>query len=187
MNRKHKILSAVLVCALLVAGIITANNLYTIAERSSKQYTHADWNEHFATDKDLIESSDLIVKGKVIDSYCEKRYDVVFTKQVIEVSKILKGKINSNEQIEILQTGGELDNIKTPVIKEAPLLDKNGTYLLMLRKTDEGHYLLMGGYQGVGKIIKNTLVFSKEQKDIFKGLDNKDITYVEVTIENLAK
>lgn len=140
---------------------------------------HADWINHFEDFNALINASDIIIKGKKIDSYPEQRVNMIFTKEIIEVSKVYKGSLKKDDTIEILQTGGEYNNIKTSQADEAPLLEKNGNYLLFLQTTDEGHYLILGGYQGVGKIKNKKLKFNVENDKIAKQLKGKDLSEIE--------
>lgn len=142
---------------------------------------HADWTEHFLDLKSLAKSSDLIITGKKIDSYAEQRVDLIFTKEVIEVNKVYSGIIAKGDKIEILQTGGTLNGIETKPFEEAPLLDKNGDYLLFLRLTSEGHYLILGGYQGVG-LIKNDKIILNEHNSKMTELNDKNITDLEKLI-----
>lgn len=140
---------------------------------------HADWNDHYSDFKSMVSSADLVIKGKKVDFYTEQRSDLIFTKQIIEIEKIYKGDADKNSRIEILQTGGKLNDITTSPFAEAPLLDKNSNYLLLLKKSKEGHYLILGGYQGVGLIKNDNVIFNASNTEITEELENKNINYIE--------
>lgn len=187
MKKKLIIITTFVICAVCISAFISINGNKTISGRSNNQPSYADWKDHYNTDKEVIKNSDLIIRGKVVNSYAEKRADMIFTKQVVEIKKVLKGDLTESQTIEILQTGGELGDIKTPAFEDAPLLDKNGSYIFMLKKSNEGHYLIMGGFQGMGKIEGDLLSFSKDSKDTFKNFHKKNITDVENAIQELVK
>jgi hypothetical protein len=178
---KIKIIS-ILFSLILVAGIIYFN----IPNNDDKitNTAEADWTEHFEDFNNLYKSSDLIIKGKKVDSYTEQIVDLVFTKEVIEINKVYYGNLEKGSKIEILQTGGTYNNIKTEAFEEAPILDNNGNYLMFLRETPEGHYLILGGYQGVGLIKNNKVIFNKHNEKIAKDLKDKDLNDIEKLITN---
>lgn len=110
---------------------------------------------------------------------------MVFTKQIAEIDKVYYGSLNVGDKIEILQTGGVYENIETSPIMEAPLLDKKGEYLLFLRYTKEGHYLILGGYQGVGLIHMNKIKFNEANSKMSKELKDKSMTKLEELINKI--
>jgi hypothetical protein len=173
---------AILFSLVLVAGIV----YYNIPSKSDKTINtaDADWTEHFEDFSSLKENSDLIIKGKKVDSYTEQRVDLVFTKEIIEVNKVYSGEIKEGSKIEILQTGGTLNDIVTEPIEEAPILDKGGNYLLFLKSTPEGHYLILGGYQGVGLIKDNKIKFNKHNEKISNELKDKSLKDIENILVN---
>lgn len=63
-------------------------------------------------------------------------------------------------------------------------MEKKGDYLFFLKYTSEGHYLILGGYQGVGHIKNNKLDFNVED-NVSKELLGKSIVEVEEMIEEL--
>jgi len=148
---------------------------------------HADWIDYYENFDSLIKDADIVIQGKKIDSYAEQRVDLIFTKEVIEINKVYQGDVNIGDKIEILQTGGILNGIETEPFSEAPLLEDDGQYLLLLQYTKEGHYLILGGYQGIGLIEDNQVKFNSENIIISNDLIGKDINSIEKSIEKLIE
>lgn len=132
-----------------------------INDLSSNQTTDASWDKSYEDLESLITSSDLIVTGKVINLIPEKRIDLVFTKEVVEIRKVLKGDVKKGDTVEVLFTGGEIDNTVTASIEDAPLMDLKNQYVLFLELTPEGHYLVSGGFQGYSKIVNDEFSLTK--------------------------
>ena len=130
-------------------SLILIGSVFFISKQNDNKIINnasADWVDHFNDFNSMTRAADLIIKGKKVDSYQEQRVDLIFTKQIIEIKKIYKGDLNIDDKIEILQTGGTLNNITTLPIDEDQLLDNKGNYLLLLRKSSEGHYLILGAF-----------------------------------------
>lgn len=54
--------------------------------------------------------------------------------------------------VTVMQTGGSKDGLTTKPFADAPLLKSGKTYLLFLEQTEEGHFLIAGGYQGAAEV-----------------------------------
>jgi hypothetical protein len=132
------------------------------------QTCDVDWADHFDSLQSMIKGTNIVIKGKVVASYTEQRVDMIFTKQVIQVTKVYGGAIKVGDRIELLQTGGTMNGASTTPFKEAPLLNKSDEYLLFLEHTSEGHYLIVGGYQGRADIQNRKVVFSPYNNEISK-------------------
>lgn len=152
----------------------------------------ADWVSHYETIDALVENSDIIILGEKHGSYTEQRISMIFTKELIQIEEVYKGEeiiddeIVDNEiigeEIEILQTGGEMNNITTLPFAEAPLLEEDIEYLLFLDKTSEGYYLIMGGYQGVGTIVNGNVLFSDANIEIANSVENNSLEELEIML-----
>lgn len=119
---------------------------------ASASTAHADWTEHYESMEEMIDAADLILTGTVSASTPEQRVDLIFTQQTIQIDTCIKGEANAGDCVNVLQTGGTLGDITTTPFAECPLFSTGDTMLLFLHKTNEGHYLVLGGYQGAGTI-----------------------------------
>ena len=177
---KKKIIVGLLVTAFSVLIIFFAlSNIKKNDQNMTINKAFADWSNHYTDFNDMENAADLIIKGDVIDSYTEQRVDLIFTKQSIEISEMYKGNLKIGDKIEVLQTGGTLNNITTPPFEEAPLLEKGSDYLLLLQYTPEGHYLILGGYQGVGLVKDDNIVFNSSNDEISQEFKDKKFNDVE--------
>lgn len=179
---KFKVVVIILSMVIITGIIYIINTPHNNEKRVNT--AHADWVEHYKDFNSLKENSDLIITGKKVDSYTEKRVDMIFTKEIIQIDKVYYGDLEEDTKIEILQTGGTMDNIETKPLEEAPILDDNGEYLLFLRSTEEDHYLILGRYQGVGQIKNGKVVFYKHNTEISKELKGKSLYDIEELITN---
>ncbi len=168
------ILTSVVVLVFIIVGVRHYNFEHTV-----EIVPEASWKNHYFDVDSLVKASDIIIEGKVIGATLEQRYDLIFTMQEIEAEKVYIGDLKEGETVTVLQTGGELNGIETKAFREAPLLDKGDDYLLFLEYSDEGHYLILGGYQGVGKIKNGRVTFSNVRNDeISAVLSGKSLSYV---------
>ncbi|KAF1290786.1 hypothetical protein [Candidatus Enterococcus leclercqii] len=157
----------------------------------------ADWVKVHQSSAELINDSEIIVRGHVTASSPELRHDVVFTMQTIEITqfygistigkKVMHSLDKENPTIELLQTGGVFDSIATAPFAEAALLAENKEYIFFLHSTEEGHYLPSGSFQGIAEIKNQSLRFSKESAPIFPELENQSVTALLDTISGLPE
>ena len=150
-------------------------------------FPHASWSDHYFSLEEIIEKADAVLIGKVTGSEKEQRVDMIFTLQRIEPVTVYQGELKSGEFIRVLQTGGELNGISTPAFEEAPLLKNDEICLFFLRYTEEGHYLVMGGYQGLGRIENDKVKFSIEEDEIAKALSGRNLNEIEEMLTKLTK
>lgn len=184
-NNKFIILALfipILALAIIKYGTHTATSIP--AANNTNVKSNASWVDHYSNIDSMSNKADLIIVGKITDSKPEKRFDVVFTKQIVTIEKNIKGNKSKGSTVEVLQTGGQLGNTITPEIIDAPLFQKNDKLLLFLNTTDEGPYLVLGGYQGVGKIVNNKIKVNVEEDEIGKTLKDKDVGEIERAILN---
>lgn len=85
----------------------------------------------------------------------------------------------------VVQTGGKIEDLTTYPIEGTPTINKNQSYLFLLEKTSEGHYLILGGYQGIGKINNNKLIFDKSSRISYSKLNNKNISEINQNLNNI--
>ena len=118
------------------------------------------WIESYSDLQSMVQSSDSIIVGEVIDSKSFLRVDLVFTLQRIKITEVLKGEVKPGEIIDVLQTGGyiEEEDIKTPPFREDPLLERNSVQILFLQHSvTDPWWLIVGGYQGRAEVQKGQL------------------------------
>ncbi|KOA20332.1 hypothetical protein CLHOM_12440 [Clostridium homopropionicum DSM 5847] len=153
-----------------------------------------EWMNHFESEAEIVKAADLIILANVKDSYPEYLKNItnpelqdnmIVTMSVIKINKIFKGNIDKNQEIKILRTGGQIGTFITHPIEDTPELNKNQSYLFFLEKTSKGHYLILGGYQGIGKINDNKLTFDKNLKRIYLKLDNKDLSQINENVSSI--
>ncbi len=171
-------LKKIIAFTVFLALTISVNTFNTSANSDSSSnmlsVTDASWNKTFDSLDDMCLDSDLIITGKVVSAVTELRYDMVFTKSYVQIIKKVKGSVNSDILIPVLQTGGTYGNITTPAITDAPLLKVGNTYELYLYLTDESdmygqYYLISGGYQGVLEIDNGNKTVMSENNTLFNN------------------
>lgn len=166
------------IALLIPVFIITGIACYHI-KPTAAIVPQADWKDNYSSVDDLIAESDIILSGKVIDSMTEQRFDLIFTNQEIVPENVFKGELVEGQSILVLQTGGEMNGIKTLPFAEAPLLEKDCEYVMFLEDTGEGYYLILGGYQGLGEVVNGRLKFSNVKSDeISRELTGKTFSAV---------
>lgn len=117
----------------------------------------ADWVKCYQNVEEMYLESDLVIQGQVTGSSTEERFDVIFTNQEVKIKKVYRGDLAKGDIITVQQTGGRMNGITTNAFREAPLMKRNGNYLLFLQLAPEGFYLVAGGYQGSGRIVNDIL------------------------------
>lgn len=183
---RKNIIIGILILLIATSTVACSNNI-ALNMNDKKPKSFASWINHYQSASEMTQKADLIIKGKLIDESTEKRVNLIFTKAVIEVSKVYKGDIKENDTVIVLQTGGEMNGEKTEPFEEAPLLKNDGEHILFLESTSEGHYLIAGGYQGVGKIKNGKVVFNAPDDEATKEFKNKNLTEVEKLIKENNK
>ena len=116
----------------------------------------ASWEKQFNSRDELYQASDLVIKGKVLSQEPELRCDLVFSRSYVKVECVYKTSSKNviNDAVEIVQTGGTLNDYTTVPIHGAPLLESGNEYLLFLQLSEPDqvfgqYYLISGGTQGI--------------------------------------
>jgi hypothetical protein len=168
-TKKFGIIAIILVVILASCGFI----LFKVSESSENiSSTSVEWRSHYDTVEEMAEDADVIILGKVVSTYTEERYDIVFTRDVIKVTSVISGDVQVGDSIEVLQTGGEHDGKTTSVPSDLPLLKKKKEYAMFLELTDPNeqygqYYLVMGGYQGIAKVTRKGFESLADKNDEF--------------------
>ena len=159
----------------LVSTILLSTMSFMFSDE--ERFTSASWSNTYQTLSDLQSASDIIIKGYLISSIPEQRHDLVFSKELVGISQVIKGTIKSNN-VEILQTGGNLNGLVTPPIESAPLLRKNTEYLMYLQYVKDEqygeYYLITGGDQGLFEMSKDGELVT--YADVSRSLINGGLT-----------
>jgi len=168
----------------IIAILITFALLGCVNEKGPGQNNEGDWTEHYQTVDEMIAASDYIVIGTVIEQSIEVRFDVAFTISEVKIDKSLDQNTDPGLQsIFVLQTGGKSGNVETAPIEDVLMLQKDKSYLLFLRKTDDGKALVMGGFQGVASIIGDGVYFPDNHAFVENRLNQIKVD----DIENLVR
>lgn len=121
---------------------------------------------------ELNDLSDLIIEGKVVAYEPERRNGgYIVTNETVEVKKVIKGNVSEGDKINVVFMGGELSGMTTPPIKDCPIMDMRGNYMLYLKTNDGINYFIVGGNQGFGLIKENKIEVTDkgELGDVIKG------------------
>jgi hypothetical protein len=126
-------LGALLASALLVSpsAVISSASATTLAALSTEQ---------------MVDASDIIVRGKVVDVWTAIERGHINTHTRIEVSRVLKGRASS--AVEVVTPGGALDSTLTEV-DGAPRFGVGEEVLVLLAARADGTYLTVS--LGAGK------------------------------------
>lgn len=188
---KKKVISLVVIITLLITTLSVPVVASSVVSKEDNLEglscsTSASWKEHYASEVEMRESSDIVICGTVISSEPELRNDMVFTMNYIKVNLVETGNIEVDAVIPVLQTGGNVLGYSTPAISEIPLLEVGEEYKLYLSLTEYSeeygqYYLISGGYQGVAKVKNNgSLMTLSDENTIFSSDDmisNRISTY----------
>ena len=166
----------------LVFGLLGCSSIV-----KSKQ-PDPDWVDSYASVEEMAEASDVIILAEVAKQTTQIRTDVVFTMSESKILKTYKPSDKPYSKIEVLQTGGKSGNLVTDPIEGVLMLQKDKTYLLFLKETDEGHYLIMGGIQGAAWVFDQFIYFPDNNAFEDNPLDRLSIDQIESVLSNkLAK
>jgi hypothetical protein len=135
----------------------------------------------FANGQTLSEralSSEIIVEGKIINKQCfwNQKHTQIFTKNIIEVSRYLKG--SGKNQIELITQGGEVDDAFQELSHGITFeINQEGIFLCRSFAPDAlnnvSNMMLNGstGFLEVQKTDKQTLIYDFDK--VYKSLKNE--------------
>lgn len=115
--------------------------------------------------EELNEKAILIIEGvptEVVDSY--EQDGAAFTKYAFKVTKLHKGDIEENGEINLLQDGNE-----EQAFDNHPLMELNKTYLLFLEKSPTGNLIMVGGPSGKYEY--------KEDEGVFENIGHEKLNW----------
>lgn len=143
----------------LILIIITFLVFSGCSKETLRKGNHADWLESYESVEEMAVASDVIVLAEVAKQTMQTRIDMVFTMSEMTILEIYKQNVLPDSKIVVLQTGGKFADLVTAPIEGVLMLQESKTYLLFLRKSEEGHYLVMGGFQGAATVINQAIYF----------------------------
>ena len=136
----------------------------------------------------LVQDSDLIIVGEVVESKPFLRFDMVFTLQAVRVQKVLKGNVKPGDMIEVLQTGGVFEDIERPPFQEDPLFEHGSIHLLFLyRSSTDPWWLITGGFQGRAEVRDGRLQVVEKRDPVSSELHDKQLSHIEMLVSELSK
>ncbi len=191
-------LAIVVVAALLVSfPNLTSNTLsepVVVQEDTGRIVAFASWAKINKDLPSLIRDSELIIIGEVIESKPFLRIDMVFTLQTVRVQKVLKGEVKPGDVVEILQTGGSLEDegIERPPFREDPLFELGSTHLLFLyRSSTDPWWLITGGFQGRAEVRGGQLQIVEQvvelEDPVGLELHNRSLSQIETLVSDLSE
>lgn len=183
-------LGGIIATAIIAITLFTTNTLTTNTSSSVKQPQEVikvsyDW-PYYPSVKELVDASDLIVIGKVIEDNKSvrnelkimhnpnlpqekkekyekmKEYEIV-TESKIQISKVIKGEVNTNDNISVQQVGGIYENTKQEVA-DMKYLKKGDEIIIFLNKTpDNNIFVPVNMSQSHNYILNGKVKFNKDE------------------------
>lgn len=171
------VIPTILILCFVILSILPNKNAY-MDKLNKTQTGSATWAYGAHSIDELMNYSDLIVKGKVIDYEPIQDGDLIFTFESVEVLEVIKGNVSKGDKITVVITGGELNGKVTNPIEDCPIMDMRTPYMLFLQKTDSGHYAIVAGNQGFGRIKNNTIEYTAHDNltSLLKEYNEKTLT-----------
>lgn len=142
---------------LLVLFHLPDKNSYMDRVNKSNDTSLASMYIAAGTFDELIDLSDLIIEGRVIDYEPHIHDGLVYTKESVKVKKVIKGNVSQGDKITVVFTGGEWHGMTTAPIQDCPVMDMRGNYMLFLNTNDGSNYMVVGGNNGFGLIKDNRI------------------------------
>lgn len=110
---------------------------------------HALWTESFDSAAEMAQSANVVAIGTVSSQQAETRCNLVFTRSTITLDQLYSGAVQ-DDCLQVVQTGGTLDDLYTPEFDDAPLMELGQAYVLFLKHVDDPDYgeyyrILSGG------------------------------------------
>lgn len=153
------VIPSIIILCFIIISTLPNKNAY-MDKLNKTQTGSATWAYGAKTIDELIDYSELIVKGKVIDYKPIQEDNVIGTFETVEVLEVIKGNVSVGDQVTVVITGGEIDGKVTNPIEDCPIMDMRTPYMLFLKKTDSGNYAIVAGNQGFGRIKNNTIEYT---------------------------
>jgi hypothetical protein len=140
------------------------------------------------TIEDLIQSSELVIKGTVVrvlpSEVINKNHpNVIYTTSVISIDEVLRGAPPPSNTIAIVQLGGRVPPC-TFTVKDSPLVELREEYIFFLvrdptteipNNSGSPRYATLGQYGGKAKIVDGKIQFNPSAHELLRQYDNMDL------------
>jgi hypothetical protein len=169
----------IVLCFLLIISV-------SLTGCTKKIYHHADY-AILNDSESLVNKSDIIVYGKVIDIQAPKKInlnleksspslDIVYTVCEVKVTEVIKGDLKVGDTIKIKQAGGTFENVKH-IYDDVTYFGKNKEYVFFLAdysKQDAAMpYSIINPIQAYFEIADNKIKVNAKNK-LFTDNEDKD-------------
>lgn len=185
---KNKYLVIVL-GVLVVGSIVTANATSIHNSNNNVQHLSFDFINQKSNLKDVVSSSELIIKGKVTKITPLEIKKVIFTDYEIDVDDVLKGE---KQHVVVRLTGGTLDGTQL-ISDEIKPLEKNQKYIFCLEKVfpedpNSNAFSPIGAYQGIFAIEESDTVKSTTSASAsLQSLNNDKVKIKKFNTSNIVE
>ncbi|WP_281889493.1 substrate-binding domain-containing protein [Paenibacillus sp. YYML68] len=114
--------------------------------------SHGEISQYFSSIQELNDQADLIVLAEVQRTKSFKYKNMPFTISTVSISKVVKGNKNKQDTIQVLETGGIMNNVEY-TYEHSRAMRRNDKVALYLAPyngpiTQEEAYVVLGVYQG---------------------------------------
>lgn len=155
MKRKYAVIVS---CVLIVSCIAIASAAYNNSNNNNVQHLSFDFINQKSNLNDVVSSSELIVRGKVIKITPLEIKEVIFTDYEIDVDDVFKGE---KQSVVVRLSGGTLNGTEQ-MHDEIKPLEKNQDYIFCLEKVfpkdpNSDVFSPIGAYQGIFAIKESNL------------------------------
>jgi hypothetical protein len=161
-------------------------NSYMDKLNSMEASMSALWVHSAGTVDELIDLSELVIEGRVVNYEPRFHDGLVFTDETVEVQKVLKGNVSMDDKIIVAVTGGEYNENITYPIKDCPIIDMRGNYMLFLDTNDGEKYFIIAGNQGFG-LIKDNRIEATDKSKLGDIISNYEVDKLEEYITGKVK
>ncbi|CAG7645000.1 hypothetical protein PAESOLCIP111_04854 [Paenibacillus solanacearum] len=160
----------------LIALILAAIIIYTFNIPIYTVESHGEISDQYNSIQELNDSADLVVLAEVGSTKGFKYKEVPFTLSLMSISKVIKGEKKQNDTIQVLETGGIINNVEY-TFEETKALKKQDKAVLYLKKyvgpiVSGDAYVVLGVFQGKFKVSETGEVIgsSKHLSDNLKKI-----------------
>lgn len=124
----------------------------------------------YETISEIENDSSIIVNATVKENESFMYKDVPFTKSVLTINEVYKGDIQKGDSINLLETGGVIDNVEYTVETDTTLKSNEDAILFLTEYEgpileDTKKYVVSGVYQGKFRMNEDNSIISSELND----------------------
>lgn len=156
MKKKLLIISSTILLTFIISFIGIKNSNIPLSTNNLSATVDITYNNV----DELAKDADIIADININDLEYFEYENVPFTLSKAMINEIYKGNINNTESINILETGGIINNVEY-IIEDEKVMKKGENAIVFLQtyegpiKPDKNKYVVLGVYQGKFKFNKN--------------------------------